>query len=257
MPETQAPEQLLRDNLDRLERIVAALCRRHHLSGDEADDFASFTHLRLCENDYAVLRKFRGESSLPTYLTVVVAMLFREYCVRERGRWRPSAAARRLGPDAVRLETLLYRDGCSLSHAHASLRGAGTDLSDREFATMVSKLPPRYAPRPRRVAAETLDGLPSAAGAEDVVLSMEAEQERRRMEEALLRAVDALPPEDRTIVRMRIWEGLSVADISRALDLPQKPLYRRLERIVATLGEAVRAAGVTRTQVRALLDDAD
>ena len=78
--------------------------------------------LRFIENDYAAIRKFRGESSLGTYLTVVVAMLVRDYRVQRWGRWRPSAAARRLGDVAVRLETLVRRNGQAVHEAAETLR---------------------------------------------------------------------------------------------------------------------------------------
>src|SRR5215213_773629 len=142
----QDPEALLRDNLPTVDRIVASLCRRHGLSGDDADDFRSWVYLQLVEDDYAILRKFRGESSLATYLTVVIAMLFREYRVREWGRWRPSAIARRLGPLAVRLEMLVFRDGCTLSQAGEVLRSEGEKVSDRELADILAQLPPRRLP---------------------------------------------------------------------------------------------------------------
>src|SRR3712207_199407 len=100
-------ESLFLSNLPYIDRVLAALARRYGLGGDEVDDFASWARTRLVENDYAVVAKFRGESSATTYLTVVLSMLGREYLVQERGRWRPSAAARRAGPLAARLETLV------------------------------------------------------------------------------------------------------------------------------------------------------
>jgi RNA polymerase sigma factor for flagellar operon FliA len=42
------------------------------MPGVEADDFASHPKLKLIEDDYAILRKFQGRSSLRTYLTVVI-----------------------------------------------------------------------------------------------------------------------------------------------------------------------------------------
>src|SRR5215211_7323506 len=97
-------------HLDWIQRTSAAVCRRHGLQRADAQDFTSWVTLRLVENDYAILRRFRGESALTTYLVVVVATLYREYRVKRWGRWRPSAAARRAGPVAVRLETLVHRE---------------------------------------------------------------------------------------------------------------------------------------------------
>ena len=96
MAERQELERLFVDNLPVIDRLLRAVCRRHGVGADDANDFSSWARLRFIERDYAVLAKFRGESAIGTYLTVVIAMLFRDYCVQRRGRWRPSTEARRL-----------------------------------------------------------------------------------------------------------------------------------------------------------------
>lgn len=253
--ERQTAEACFGENLDLIERVVASLCRRHGLQGDDADDFASWTRLKLVDNDYAVLRKFRGESSIGTYLTVVFAMLFREYRVQRWGRWRPSAEARRRGEVAVRLETLVHRDGFPLHQAAESLRSVGcTTLSDRDLAVLLAELPPRLPLRPRESGPELLLENPSPSSAEDRILAEEAERERRSVNEALSHALGTLPPEDRLIVRMRFMESMSVANIARGLALPQKPLYRRIERALSELRSSLQAAGVSREHIQTLLD---
>src|SRR5690242_4202099 len=147
--ERQKLEALFLSQLGWIERVLAVTCRRHALARDEAEDFASWVTLRLIEDDYAVFRKFRGESSLTTYLAVVIAMLFRDYRTQRWGRWRPSAAAQRRGPLAIRLETLVYRDRLRLEQAAELLRTAGqTRLSDRDLAAVLSELPARRPMRP-------------------------------------------------------------------------------------------------------------
>lgn len=254
MPERQDIEALLRENLGTVDRICASLCRRHGLVGDEADDFCGWVKLRLVENDYAILQKFRGESALATYLTVVIAMLFREYRVHEWGRWRHSAAARRLGKAAMRLELLLYRDGCTLAQAAQILRAEGHHLTDAELRALLAQLPPRSFPRPVEVGSDSLEATPAPARADDRVEGDEADRARRTIEESLLRALERLPDEDRLIVRMRVWEAMSLADVARVLKLPQKPLYRRWDRILATLRKGLVADGVSPDDIRGLLD---
>ena len=249
-------EALLRENLGWIDRVAGSLCRRHGLAGDEVDDVTGWVRMRLVENDYAILGKFRGESAVTTYLTVVVSMLFRDYRVSRWGRWRPSAAARRLGDVAVRLETLVYRDGYRVDQAGELLRSGGhTDLADGELVRLLAQLPVRTPTRPVEVGDEPLATHAGGDGADDRVRRDEAREERMQAEQALRQALDSLPPEDRVIVKMRIWEDLSVADISRALHLPQKPLYRRLERIFGRLRSGVEDAGITRDHVRRMLDE--
>lgn len=257
MPDRSELEALLTNNLGWVDRVAASVCRRHGLNPDESDEFAGWARMRLVEDDYAVLRKFRGESAITTYLTVVVTMLFRDYRVSRWGRWRPSAAAKRAGDVAIRLETLVYRDGYRVDLACEMLRTAGhTDLPDRELVALLATLPPRErTSRPVGVGDEPLETLPTASSADEDVVAEEAESERRAAEDALRRALGELPPEDRVIVRMRMWEDLSVADIARNLNVPQKPLYRRLERIFSRLREHMEGAGITREDVRRMLDD--
>lgn len=256
MPDRQNIEALFLDNLAWIERVAASVCRRHGLAGEDAEDFASWAKMKLVEDDYAALRKFRGESSVTTYLTVVVSMLFRDYRAAHWGRWRPSAAARRHGPVAVRLETLVHRDGYRLEQASEILRTSGeTELSDRQLASLLAELPERAPLRPVEVGPDPLQVTPAGESADEGVIGAEVEEERRAAGEALSRAMEGLPAEERLILRMRFWEGLGVADIARGLGLPQKPLYRRIERSLARLREHLEAGGVSRERVRALLGE--
>jgi RNA polymerase sigma factor for flagellar operon FliA len=246
-PTTTGPdaERLFLDHLTLLDRIVASLCRRHGIRGDEAEDAASAIRLRLVENDYAILRRFRGESAFPTYLTVCVAMLFRDYRVQQQGRWRPSAAARRLGPVATRLEVMIYRQGCTLAEAGERLRTAGeTTLSDRELGAWLAEMPRREPLRPTS-SSEPLDLLPALGSPEDAVLAQADATERARIVGALDQAMGSMSAEDRLVLRMRFWEDVSVADIARALGLEQKPLYKRVDRLLAQLRRQLAHAGIT------------
>src|SRR5689334_20585988 len=96
-------EALLVEQLEWVWSSMARLCRRYRLTPADTEEFASWATLRLVEHDYQILRQFRGDSSLRTYLVVVLTMLHHEFRVRQWGRWRPSAAARRRGPVAVEL----------------------------------------------------------------------------------------------------------------------------------------------------------
>jgi len=254
MAERQELEAIFLENVGRVERIAASLARRYRMEADDAEDFTSWVKFKLIEEDYAVFRKFRGESSISTYLTVVVSMLFRDYRVQRWGRWRPSAAAQRRGGVAVRLETLVRRDGYRLEQAAEILRTAGeTDLSDRELAAWLAEFPVRLPMRPMEDGPEPLEGVPGPAAADDRVIGQEDAAQSRATDEALSRALERLPPEDRVILRMRFWEDMSVADIARGLHLEQKPLYRRVDRSLTLLRKHLEAAGITRERVRSLL----
>lgn len=255
-PERQQAEALFLANLDWINRSTAVLCRRYGLAGDEADDVASWVRLKVIEDDYAPIRKFRGDSSIRTYLVVVVASLFRDYRAGHWGRWRPSAAALRRGRLAVRLETLVYRDGCTLDQAARTLREAGeTQQADRQLAELLAELPVRGPLRPYEVGEAPLDAFAAASSAEERVAEDESERSRQRLFGALERVMARLSDEDRLIIQLQFWKGLSVADVARALTLPQKPLYRRIERILGQLRRELPAEGVQPEQLRDFLGE--
>jgi RNA polymerase sigma factor (sigma-70 family) len=256
MQDRQTLESLFLANLGVIERIISALCRRHGLGREDADDFASWVKLELVADDYAVLRKFRGESALATYLTVVISMLLRDYRVRHWGRWRPSAAALRRGALAVRLETLVHRDGLRLEQAAELLRTSGeTDQSDRELAALLAELPQRAPLRPVDAGSEPLAASPARSRADELVGVWEMETERHVTTSALRRALDQLSSEDQVVLRMHYWDGMRIADIARGLGVPSKPLYRRIERALVQLRAQLEASGVSHDRARALLAD--
>lgn len=246
------PEQLFLSQIQLIERVVASICRRHCLFGDDAEDFGSEVKLKLIDDDYAVLRKFRGKSLLKTYLTTVVANLFRDYLIRKHGKWRPSMMARRRGPEAVQLEHLVYRDGLSVEEAVESLkRNVKVETSREELAALAARLPVRP---PRRF--ESDDKLRDMAGEEGVeerVRDRERAATARRLESALKAALAKLPHEDRLILK-RWLDGVSIANIASQLGLDQRRLYTRRDRALRELAAGLEAGGLSARKIRDLLE---
>ncbi len=238
-------EKVFLENLPTIERVSHAMARRNGVPAAEWEDFVSWVKLRFIEDDYASLSKFRGESSIGTYLTVVIAMLARDYRVQHWGRWRPTAAARRLGDLAVRLETHVRRDGYRLSEAGEILRSRGdTSLSDRELADLLRQLPDRAELRPANVGPEKLNFVDSGSRADHLVNAGEQTTRELTARRAISDALDSLPAEDQAILRLHYFEGLTVAEIARGLGLEQKPLYRRLGRLLAALRKRLALRGI-------------
>ena len=226
-------EGLFLEHLGWINRVAGTTCMQHGVWGAEAEDCASFIRMKLMEDDYAIIRKHRGASTLKTYLAMVVTRHFHEYLRERRGRWRTSAAARRLGPPAPDLEALVHRDGYRLDQAGELLRTAGrTTLTDRELGRLLNEFPQREPLRPREVPPDAvLDGIEGGQHAEDRVAGARAEALHQQVMDALERAMGTLGPEDRMIVRMHMADGRSLADVSRALGVERKPLFRRVNRL--------------------------
>lgn len=79
--EPQAWERFVDRFLSLVVHVInhTALARSVQLATHDAEDFASEVFLTILADDYALLRRFRSESSLATYLTVVA----RRVVVRE------------------------------------------------------------------------------------------------------------------------------------------------------------------------------
>lgn len=252
MPEL-TPQQQYESHLPLIEQVIASTMRQYCLAGDDADEFRSQVHAHLTHEDYAVLRKFRGTSSLKTYLVVVIKNRFRDfYRAHRHGRWRPSAKAKKLGPLAVRLETMLYRDRRTRDEAFEILASGEQAPSRAELSRLAAQLPPRA---PRRM--DSPDALEQVAGSDRAngrLLEDERTEGLMRLEAVLERAMATLPDEDRLILRMRYRDGFTVARIARSLGLEQKPLYDRIERHLARLRQVLEGNGVTTQEVRELFE---
>jgi RNA polymerase sigma factor for flagellar operon FliA len=237
------PRALYVDHLDVINRIAESLCRRNGIRGADAEDFVSDVRLKLLQDDCAVLRKFRGTSSTTTFLTVVISNLFRDHRIKQWGKWRPSAEARRHSETAVRLEMAIYRDRLTFEEACAMLENNGRlDVSRDELRKIMAKLPRRPA---RRVIEEVGDkDVPGDQQTDDSVLDEEREAHVREATDALRRAVARLDSEDRLVVRMRFFEGFTIAQVARELGVEQKPLYARLKRILEVLARDLASEGV-------------
>lgn len=248
-------EAVFLQNLDVIDRILSALARRHALDADDSADLCGWAKARIVETDYAAIAKFRGDSALGTYLTVVLSMLSREYLARERGRWRPSAAAKRHGAVGAKLEALTLRNGLPLSVAGQMMRSAGeTTLSDAELARIAGQFPSRASRQAVRDPT-VVETFPASDSADDLVQQTERHHREQFVQNALEEAIKTLSPEDALILRLHFVEGMSLADVSRNLCLPQKPLYRRLERLLVILRRELERRGVTREEYRGIVSD--
>jgi RNA polymerase sigma factor (sigma-70 family) len=230
------------------------------MAAEDVDDFLSEVRLHLIEDDYGVLRRFEGRCSLPTFLAMTIQHLLFDYRARRWGRFRPSQAARRLGPVGVRLETLMLRDGKSPAAAAAALAAEGYTHAAGDAEQLAAQFPKRK-PRALEVGLHDVDdgepGLAAGTDSADGVAGRERLAVSRTVDDAMRAAMQDLPAEDRTILRLHFDAGMSVADIARSLALDSRPLYRRLSRICGVLRERLFAAGVSGAEVTDLLGRTD
>jgi RNA polymerase sigma factor (sigma-70 family) len=213
------------------------------LRPEDAEDFRSQFLFRLVENDFALLTRFEGRSSLRTYLLAAITHFYQDWRNARWGTWRPSAQARRLGATAVALETLTVRDGLTMDEAEEVLnmrQGIRTPRAALEhmFATFPVRAPRRFVP---------FDNLAQHAAnrheADELVVQSDAARLSHRAMVVLRRVREGLDDDDRALLKLHFDENLSIADISRLLGIEQKPLYRRRDALLRNLRGLLEAEG--------------
>jgi RNA polymerase sigma factor (sigma-70 family) len=248
------PEDILSAHLPLIDSIIDRVCRRSRLMGADAEDFAASVKLALIENDYALLRNAAQRSSLPAYLTVVIQRMAVDERIRAFGRWQASAGARRLGEAGILAETLLRRDRRTVDEALPLVRALDPSITRERLEEIATGFVPRSG-RPRAVDldAHGVETLAAAESADARALAGDVARLASRASRAVRDALNALPSEDRMLLRFRFASSMSIADISRILRLPQRPLYRRLETLLVRLRSILGDAGVDAAAVSDLI----
>jgi RNA polymerase sigma factor (sigma-70 family) len=219
------------EDLMLLDTVIRAVARARRLVGPDLQDFAQIVHLKLLERRYDVFSRFRGDSSLRTYLTVVITRLLLDWRNARYGKWRPSAAAARLGPVAVGLERLLSRDGHTMGEAVEIMRQA-TGVGREQLGDIAERLPQRIA---RRQVPAELEPVALSEPFRDPIAAREGLERAHQVRRALRRAYLTLPPDDRRLLALRYQRSMTVRQIGRDLDVDPKALYRRFERLTSKL----------------------
>jgi len=249
-------ERLFLSELSTIQAALQSVGRRYYLPPEQVEELASEVHLKIIDDDYAVLRKFQWRSSLQTYLTVVVNRVYLDGLVKARGKWRSSAAARRSGPAAVIFERLVTRDGLSFDQACRVLQHMDrVPVDTHALARLAADMPERTARTARQyVSADALEQIQSRAGDPALAL-LEADRIAAiaRASEALAAELAALSEEDRLLVRRRFTDDARLLDVARETAQAPRIVYRRVARLLAVLRRRLERRGISPFDVAELL----
>jgi len=248
-------QELFLSNLDAIDRAIAYVCHRNHLSPQDGEEFGSEVKTKLIEGNYAVLRKFEGRSSFSTYVTTVIQRLYFQWRVQMWGKWRPSAEAKRLGEKAITLERMLTRDGFTYHEAMETLTTGTRAFTREEVEALYLRLPERQ-PRPVLVSAVAPELAPTV-DPDTALFSGERRKRARSAAAAVDQAIAEMDPESQLILRMRFWHNRKVPDIAGALRIDAKRLYKKIDRMLQLLRAALEKAGVDREAISELLQRQD
>ncbi|MBI3193335.1 MAG: sigma-70 family RNA polymerase sigma factor [Ignavibacteriae bacterium] len=204
---------------------------------DRVMDKYLFVCTKLSTNNFAVLKKFQPETKehqpkLSTWLTVVVKNL----CIEEHrtlhGRLRYPAALLRLSDFDRCVFKLYYWKGYSREEIEHHL--AGREKNDISVAESLMKIE-RVVKDEDSVAAQQPRYIPydeSNGTMNEPALQNEELFEPQWFDDAVMR----LPDQERVVIRMRFWEGMTAREISDLLRInPQRKIYTIIENALKTL----------------------
>ncbi len=233
-------EELFSQRFKQIEKIVRAVAAHRRLSAGDSQELYGLVMLKVAQDDFALLRRFQGKSRWGTYLTVIVQRVLLDHRVKEWGRWRPCAKAKRLGSTAVLLDRFINRDRLESVEAIHRLSARGVGESAAELERLAEQIPRR--PRRRFVSCEThLSMLADPDGAAD--RHLEAAERRRaavHLNQALATAIRGLPESERDLIDLRFGRGWTV----RAS--PPTGIWRRVPSTVASNVSCVDCAAAWR-----------
>lgn len=232
---------------------VRVTARRRRLTPADMEDLRSEVWLKVLRDDRAVLRKFSGRSSLQTYLVSVADRCVLDQQVRVFGKWRPTAKAAKMGSQAILLERLTRRDGLPLEEALAIVRARGT-VGDPPLTASAAAIGSNTPRRPRTVPWQAGHDVPSPGGTPESWLeACHSHARAPHVRRALAVSLRALTSDERHLVTRRFVDGDSVATIAREESHDPKPLYRKIEKVLAKLRDELVKQKVSATDVRNLL----
>jgi RNA polymerase sigma factor (sigma-70 family) len=248
-PRPVSDKASLESHLPTLKPIIRQVCARARCFGADADDFEQVVYVAFLERN--ILDKLQGTTQPKAFLHVVVANLFRDFRIQRWGKWRPSAKASRLGDTAVTLERLVHLRKLSPEQAVEAMATQQTGAGSRaELEAIVRQLPLRVGRHD--VGEECFDRLEEPTSADRLVVEGEKREQRRAVLTALEAALGELSTEDRSLLRLRFWEDVSVARLSLMTGTQQRSLYSHFDRLRAQLRRKVLAAGIAELDVQQL-----
>lgn len=226
---------------------------------NEADHLLTEVIDHLKADDFKVLRQFRGNSKLSTYLTTVISNLVVDLIRFRKGRSRAGERARELGPVAEQLHKLVLGLGYTLADAHGHMvLSHGIGESEDELREMLHHIRGKdsithavttrwpYQGREVLVDDEVEVIVPDPAkGADEQLIDNQREQKRKQITGAL---VGELSGEERFLLRLRFpatenESSKTICEIAALTGQTEKTVDNRLRRILMRCRETLLSRG--------------
>jgi RNA polymerase sigma factor (sigma-70 family) len=225
----------------------------------------------LKRDNYKVLREFKGNARLTTYITAIISRQAVDLIRKKRGRDREKERAKKFGDVGFVLYQQVIKDGYPLLDVFEELQANhGFSGSMDELETIVQKIKGKGKQKNPRVS--LLNGSNSSTNGsavkngttigiyenEFVIPDTQSDpekivmedQRKRKMQEVIQDIIAQLNGEERILLRMRFPSGedetpRTVAQVSNILGITQKAVYKRMTRLLKKCKELLDREGVT------------
>ncbi len=223
----------------------------------------------LQRENYRVLRQFKGDAKLSTYITAIIARQAVDMVRKKLGRNREKERAQKFGVLGIKIHEYLYVQGCSIAEIQTRLaKEAGFNSSLSDLQEIIDKI------RGHRLEPGNLDGdSPVKEGTsryshQDGSTEEETEliiadthsdpgkllieaQRQEKVRVAVKTLIDCLNGEERLLLKMRFpvaeeEKPGSVGKIAALLNITEKAAYKRIARVLKKCQDLLAQQGVSR-----------
>jgi len=233
---------------------------------NEALELSNLVLDTLRRDNYRVLRQFRGNARLSTYITTIVARQAVDMVRKKLGRTREKERAQKYGKTGILIYERVIRQGRPAADVYRELTAdEGISVSLEEIEAIARKIkgkknnppsPPEMETNP--VVKQGISLKVEGNENEEVVipdthsdpqeLLIEA-QRKQRLEEEVGKVLAQLSGEERLLLRMRFPadEGekpRKVEQISKLLGISVKAAYKRIDRLLKKCRRLLEQEGV-------------
>jgi len=214
----------------------------------------------LQHDDYRVLRQFKGEAKVSTYITTIIARQAVDLVRKKLGRSREKERAQKFGEIGMMIYEKVILQGCSLEEIYPGLKSnENISRSLEELETIAEKIKGRKSsltfsngdnPMVKNGAIVDEDGdyiIPDKKNDPEKLLI--EEQRKQKLGEVVKEIIAQLNGEERIILRMRFpandeEKPGKVEQIATVLGISEKAVYKRIARVLTKCKNLLDQKGV-------------
>jgi RNA polymerase sigma factor for flagellar operon FliA len=241
--------------------LILGVIGRYTRDIDRQMDAYLYVLEELQAQDLRRLRHYEGagrDCTFATWLKLVVRNLYFDWFRREHGRKSLPKEIQKLSAVEQRAFKLVYWEGYSAQEAFEILRGQVKGLRYSNFIQKLAGVEGRLSSINRAKIRRDIerargplsldnneDGPPLEARAAVRARTPEDETALAERRKALWGLIEGLPDEERLLIRLRFFEGLTAKQIAAAIGVAEPmQIYRRIERVCLELRRRAKEGGV-------------